>query len=235
MRYASVLLLVLGAAPALAQPMSITASAAVTWISAAVQEEPSPDLTGQISMGNVHHPAVVVVWRGQPGWMFKDDTPESANTLSFSSASEYSRPTLDPIYTINVTQGAVRLELAYDYATQEVRVNGTSVRLPDGHDVVLVDDVDEEAVIVDTLRVSGSEPEWVEVFLGRSDRVREFVRCDVPLPEGTFNNERFRRGMQRTLNERCEMMNRSPSAAAGRGLFLIEVDEGRGFRPATAR
>ena len=31
---------------------------------------------------------------------------------------------------------------------------------------------------VGTLRVGGSEPEWIEVFLGRSETVREFVRCD---------------------------------------------------------
>ena len=205
-RYVSVLLFVLWAAPVLAQPMSITASTAVTWISASIQEEPGPELAGGISLGNVHHPAVVVVWRGQPGWMFTDDTPETANTLSFSSSDEYTRPTGNPIYTINVKQGAVRLELAYDYFSRTAQVNGIPVRLPEGHDVILVDEVDGNAVLVETLRVGGSEPEWVEVFLGRSERVREFVRCDVPLPENTFGNERFRRGMQQILEERCQLM-----------------------------
>ena len=31
---------------------------------------------------------------------------------------------------------------------------------------------------VGTLRVGGSEPEWIAVFLGRSETVLEFVRCD---------------------------------------------------------
>ena len=47
--------------------------------------------------------------------------------------------------------------------------------------------------------------EWIE-RLGRSETVREFVRCDVPLPEDAFDNERFRRGMQTSMDERCELM-----------------------------
>ena len=190
MREYAALLLVLCPAPALAQPMSITASTAVTWIDRAdeVPEEPVLGLGG-VSMGSVHHPAVVVVWRGQPGWMFKDDTPESANTLSFSSNDRY-RPTGEPIRSVSARQGAVRLELAYDYSTREARVNGIPVLLPPGHDVILIDDADTEAFVVDTLQVGGSEPEWIGVFLGRSERVRAFLRCDVPLPEDTFNNER---------------------------------------------
>ena len=204
-KYAA-LLLVLFAAPALAQPMSITASTAVTWIDLAdeVPEEPLLGL-GEVTMGSVYHPAVVVVWRGQPGWMFKDDSPESANTLSFAGSDSYRR-TGEPIRSVSAKQGAVRLELAYDHSTREARVNGIPVRLPEGHDVILVDDADTEAAVVGTLRVGGSGPEWIETFLGRSETVRAFVRCDVPLPEDTFDNERFRRGMQTTMNERCELM-----------------------------
>ena len=126
-------------------------------------------------MGSVHPPAVVVVWRGRPGWTFKDDTPETANTLSFSSSGTYSRRTGEPI-RVSARQGAVRLELAYEHSTREARVNGILVQLPEGHDVILVDDADAEAVVVGTLRVGGSEPEWIEVFLGRPETVREFVR-----------------------------------------------------------
>ena len=206
MRQYAALLLVLFAAPALAQPMSITASTAVTWIDLAdeVPEEPLLGL-GEVTMGSVYHPAVVVVWRGQPGWMFKDDSPESANTLSFAGSDSYRR-TGEPIRSVSAKQGAVRLEIAYDHSTREARVNGIPVRLPEGHDVILVDDADTEAAVVGTLRVGGSGPEWIETFLGRSETVRAFVRCDVPLPEDTFDNERFRRGMQTTMNERCELM-----------------------------
>lgn len=217
LRCASLLLLVLliTAPASVAQPMSITASAAVTWISGGAQTaappppetesvaRPGPD---DVSMGDVRHPALVVVWRGQPGWMFEDGTPDSVNTMSFSSASEFSRPSLTPVSTLSVKQGAVRLEIAYRYETRELRLNGMPVHLPGGHDVVLVDHVDDEPVVVDTLRIGGSERERVEALLARSDRVLDFLRCDLALPEDTFGHERFRRGMQRVFDERCEMM-----------------------------
>ena len=41
-------------------------------------------------------------------------------------------------------------------------MNGILVQLPEAHDVILVDDADAKAVIVGTLRVGGSEPEWIE-------------------------------------------------------------------------
>ena len=178
MRGCTALLFVLCAATALAQPMSITASTAVTWIDwADAGTEPAP--LAEISMGSVHHPAVVVVWRGRPGWMFKDDTPETANTLSFSSTDTYRR-TGEPIRSVSARQGAVRLKLAYEHSTREARANGILVQLPEAHDVILVDDADAKAVIVGTLRVGGSEPEWIEVSLGPlrdGSRVREVRRA----------------------------------------------------------
>ena len=219
LRYASVLILAMAtAAPALAQPMSLTASVAVTWITdtyaadQAASEPAFPDWDAlpereDVSMGDLHHPAIVVVWRGQPGWMFQDDDPEAANTLSFSGGTDFSRgPSLVPLSTVSVKQGAVRLEIAHVHATRELTLNGIPVDLPEGHDVVLVDDVDAAPVVVDTIRIGGSEPEWVETFLARSERVLDYIRCDLPLPEDAFGDERFRRGMQRTLDERCEMM-----------------------------
>ena len=115
----------------------------------------------------VHHPAIVVVWRGQPGRMFEDDDPETANTLSFSGGTDFSRgPSLVPLPTVSVKQGAVRLEIAYRHETRELTVNGIPVDLPEGHDVVLVDDVDVAPVVVGTVRIGGSEPEWVETNQG---------------------------------------------------------------------
>ena len=132
------------AAPALAQPMSLTASVAVTWISdtyatdQAAREPAFPDWDAlprreDVSMGDMHHPAIVVVWRGQPGWMFQDDDPEAANTLSFSSETDFSRgPSPVPLSTVSVKQGAVRLEIAYVHATRELTLNGIPVDLRRG-------------------------------------------------------------------------------------------------------
>ena len=76
LRYASVLILAMAtAAPVLAQPMSFTASVAVTWIIDTYAADPAarelafPDWDAlpereDVSMGDVHHPAIVVVWRG---------------------------------------------------------------------------------------------------------------------------------------------------------------------------
>ena len=114
--------------------------------------------------------------------------------------------TRERLSTVSVKQGAVRLQIAYVHATRELTLNGIPVDLPEGHDVVLVDDVDAAPVVVDTIRIGGSEPEWIETFLARSERVLDYIRCDLPLPEDAFGDERFRRGMQRTLDERCEMM-----------------------------
>ena len=62
--------------------------------------------------------------------------------------------------------------------------------------------------IIETLRVEGRDGEWIETFLGRSETIREFVRCDVPLPPDVFTgNARFRRGMQRSLDERCQLLD----------------------------
>ena len=84
--------------PDLGHLESLTASVAVTWITdtyaahQAAREPAFPDWDAlpereDVSMGDVHHPAIVVVWRGQPGWMFQDNDPEAANTLSFSGGT----------------------------------------------------------------------------------------------------------------------------------------------------
>ena len=70
-------------------------------------------------------------------------------------------------------------------------LNGIPADLPEGHDVVLVDDVDAAPLVVDTIRIGGSEPEWIETFLARSERVLDYIRCDLPLPEDAFGDERF--------------------------------------------
>lgn len=104
-------------------------------------------------------------------------------------------------------QGKIELVLIYDPATRTARVNGLPVQLPAGHDVILVDDVDDQPAVVDTLSVGGSAPMLIEGFLGRDSTLMEFVRCDVPLPEEVFRGRaHIRRGMQRILDERCQLM-----------------------------
>ena len=194
-------------APAVGQPLSVSASAAVMWLDLAPGsggarplDEPSA------SLGSIYHPAVVVVWRGEPGWAFRER--RSANEVFFSGADDFFRSG-ERVASISMEAGGVRLEIAHDSTTGEVLVNGAPVRLPDGHNVVLVDDADAGGPPSDvqTLRVDGEDGESIEAFLGRSEAVTKFVRCGVPLPEGAFEGDgRARRSIQRMLDERCVLL-----------------------------
>ncbi len=201
---------VITTAPAAGQPLNISASAAVMWLDLApgggdarLLNEPSS------SLGSIYHPAVVVVWRGEPGWAFRER--RSANEAFFSGANDFFR-SAERTTSIRMEAGGVRLEIAHDSTTGEVLVNGVPVQLPDGHNVILVDDADAGGPPSDvqTLRVAGEDGEWIEAFLGRSEAVTEFVRCGAPLPEGTFEGDgRARRSIQRILDERCALLTGS--------------------------
>ena len=194
-----ILLMLTVPAAVAAQPLSVTASVAVTWLDRVDAELGKPTFGEPVSLGSVFPPAVVVLWRGQPGWAFEDAT----ETVSFSSWD--GRP--GRLRSTRVMQGRVELELTYDPATRTARVNGLPVQLPAGHDVILVDNIDDQPVVVRTLRVGGSAPELIEEFLGRDPALVGFVRCDVPLPEDAFpGRAHIRRGMQRILDERCQLM-----------------------------
>ena len=210
MRIFSVLLL-LSALPAAAeaQPLSISASVAVTWLDRTGSSSGLPVDGAPASLGMVSPPTLVVLWRGQPGWAFMGDGPPEG--ISFEGSSGIG-PSGEPFHSVAVMHGKVRLELEYWPRTRTARVNRRPIPLPEGHDVVLLDHVDEEPEVVRTLSVDGEGPEPIEVFLGRSPEVRQFMRCDVPLPEGVFAElgadlaGRFRDYMQELLDGRCELM-----------------------------
>lgn len=201
-RFLVVLALATPAAVA-AQPLSISASVAVIWLDRADAEPRPPTFGEPPSLGSVFPPAVVALWRGRPGWAFDAD---SADAVAFSG---WDGPGQDGehIRSTRLTQGSVSLELAYVPATRTAFVNGLPVRLPAGHDLILVDHADEQPTVAGTLRVGGSEPELIEEFLGRSPDILAFVRCDVALPEDASpDGERIRRAMQGILDERCQLM-----------------------------
>lgn len=66
----SFLILLVLTAPAVttAQPLSVTASVAVTWLDRVDAEPGTPTFGEPVSLGSVFPPAVVVLWRGRPGW-----------------------------------------------------------------------------------------------------------------------------------------------------------------------
>ena len=198
------------AVPAWGQPMTMSASTAVLWLNGVdiEREVPPTPLDEPISLGSVHNPVLVAVWRGTPGWMFgeSDGPPQSAYV---SSGGEYTADGANVISTGGM-QGGVRLEISYVPTTRETTVNELTFTLPEGHNVVLVDNVDGGDQHYETLGVEGRDGEWIETFLGRSDAVKSFIRCDVPMPDDVFTgNQRFGRGMQAMLDERCELMQSS--------------------------
>ena len=207
-----VLVLVLGAAvPAAAQPLDISASAAVTWLSCDAPPPTPVAEPGDRSLGIVVNPALVVVWRGRPGWTFRDE-----GDTSFVEFADGGERTFDRNVEVrsSVSHGDLTLEIAFVPATREARVNGISVQMPDGHNVVLVDDADTAAPSIETLGIEPRGPERVEAFLGRSAVVREFARCDVQLPEmlpqlpSGVDPTMVRNMFQQMLDERCGMLER---------------------------
>ena len=204
---AMALVLMPGAAPAGAQPLDISASAAVTWAGWGSREGAGPPATelGDSSVGFIAHPALVVVWRGQPGWTFR----AAGDTSSFGFDSGEPTPDGHSAVRVAVSRGDLTLVFAYVPATREATVNGVSFQMPDGHNVVLVDDADTEAPSMATLGIEPGAPERVEAFLGRSAAVREFARCDVRLPDGLLpppagvDPAMVRNMFQQMLDERC--------------------------------
>ena len=199
-------------APATAQPLSISASVAVTWLNPV---SAPADHVGEnpLSLGIVSHPAFVVLWRGQPGWKFRGDTGPLA-AVSFESSSG-AAPDGERYHAIAVMHGGIRLDLEYGSRGRTARVNGVAVLLPEEHDVILLDNVDIELLeAARTLSLGGEASEPVETFLGRSPEIREFMRCDVPLPEDVFLvNEadpeiagQLREYVQTILDERCLLL-----------------------------
>lgn len=200
-----------------AQPLSISASVAVTWLDRADAEPRPPTLGGPPSLGSVFPPAVVALWRGRPGWAFD----ASAEAVAFFGWDGPGRDG-EHVRSTRLTQGSVSLELTYVPSTRTAFVNGLPVRLPAGHDVILVDHADEQPTVAGTLRVGGSEPELIEEFLGRSPDILAFVRCDLPLLEdASSDGGRIRRAMQRTLDERCQLMT---GTHPGSGLRAVPLN-----------
>lgn len=166
-RPAIIATVLVSAMPAWGQPMTMSASTAVLWLNGVdmEREDPPAPLDEPISLGAVHNPVLVAVWRGTPGWMFREagGPPQSAYVFS---GGDYT-PDGASVLSTGAVQGGVRLELSYVPATRETTVNGLTFTLPVGHNVVLVDNVDESPQEYVTLGVKGRDGEWIEVFLGR--------------------------------------------------------------------
>lgn len=175
---------------------------------------------------------VLVLWRGTPGW-FLEPGPGGGSSVSFDSGAFYPRPGRDASRpaaggvpaggrlgsSVSIHQGRVRLELRFEPESATVYVQEHPVSLHDDN-VVLVDDVDDSAGprVAGTLRIDPrfavrclDEPPYlldgVETLLQRSEGLRAFLRCDMPLPADLYPDSRSVSRTQRHMDEACARLD----------------------------
>jgi hypothetical protein len=120
---------------------------------------------------------LLVIWRGSPGWFFKGapgGTSTSGNSASFQTSIRY---------------GQVVLEMTLKRTDGIATVQGKEVRL-DGKNVILVDaaDAPDGPRVVETLLIdSAFPPDRIEPVLRRSQKIIDFIQCDLKLPSERLN------------------------------------------------
>lgn len=125
----------------------------------------------------------LVLWRGGPGWFLRSET-------DVSRFSQTSIPRADGVWetVAHVGPPGHVFELAWNPETRVMRIQGVEVALGDDN-VILVDGVGsaEGIQVVGTRRVAN--PRFTlgdyAALIGQSDELRDYLRCELPLPEDT--------------------------------------------------
>jgi hypothetical protein len=122
---------------------------------------------------------LAVVWRGSPGWFYAPGPRQGSGGGSTNA------------YTMTEQIGNVRVELTVTDSPRSVMIGTTPVELG-GHNVVLVDGVDDPAgfrviksLTIDPVFANRRE---IEAVLGRSPEVVAFLRCDLKLDKPAQQN-----------------------------------------------
>lgn len=123
---------------------------------------------------------LLILWRGSPGWFAKGGGSGSSGGGSGNT------------WRHSFRDGGHEFDVSYDFASRIATVQGQDVRLRDAN-VILVDRADssEGIQIVGTIKVDGTledaggnrSPVRVLRVMGRSKEIRDFLRCDTPLPD----------------------------------------------------
>jgi hypothetical protein len=115
---------------------------------------------------------LLVLWRGSPGWFFRDGGTGSSGGGTGTWVYATAR------------YGDLQLQLSLDTAARIAIVQGTRVELKDAN-IVLVDGADTRAVVVGMLRADPllADAPRIEPVLRSSARLLEFLRCDVRLDD----------------------------------------------------
>ena len=132
----------------------------------------------------------LVLWRGAPGWFLR-----SAGDVS---GFQTSIPSADGVWETVARVGPPGhvFDLAWNPETRVLRVQGVEVALADDN-VILVDGVGsaEGMRIVGTRRVANPRFTMGDyaALLRQSEELRDYLRCDLPLPADAKPPEKRRR------------------------------------------
>ena len=130
-----------------------------------------------LSVGEVHELELLVLWRGTPGWFAAGDSGSSGGGGS-------SRGT----WSHRFSEGGHTFEISGDSSARTADILGRTFDLTKGN-AILIDGVDAPegprivgTLLVDTRLPDGTGPNRILPLLGRSKELREYLRCDAPLP-----------------------------------------------------
>jgi hypothetical protein len=126
---------------------------------------------------------VAVFWRGTPGWFTAGD-PGGLSGGGTSTGLLDGRPGPQTHF---IGVASLRLEVQFDPATGEVRIQGQRISSQSGN-VILVDEVDGAAGprIVGTMRVEPRFPGKlvdIDSVVGRHPALLPFLRCEARFPD----------------------------------------------------
>lgn len=156
-------------------------------------------ITSERGVGNLE---LLVLWRGSPGWYWRDREKVGAGGSS-SSGGGMDAASRSAVRTEWISQSGINLSVRFVPASRQLWILDQEIALNDAN-VVLVDDVDQPAGprVVGTLRIDpsfdsstdlpprmpkgppGYRPQGVPVqtFILRSPELVAFLQCDVRAP-----------------------------------------------------
>jgi hypothetical protein len=131
------------------------------------------------SVGDVHELELLVLWRGTPGWWATNSSGSSGGGSSSSSRGPWSH---------RFSGGGQTFEISGDTSARTADILGKTIDLTKGN-AVLIDGVDSPngpqivgTLVVDPQLPNGAVPNQIPMLLGRVKELREYLRCEAPLP-----------------------------------------------------
>jgi hypothetical protein len=169
----------------------LTALAFVTFVTHAQGQSPAAGpITGQTLpvsasvLGTIanrgNDVALLVLWRGTPMW-FAKGTRQAASY----SGGIGGRP-----LTATLEYGGLQLDVVFDAGSRQAQVQGQSVAMPPGSNVILVDEIDSGRAPVVSGGITVTRPQdpgahSLARLFERSPEIVSFLRCD-PGPSNAY-------------------------------------------------